>query len=72
MFVLISMLGINNDHIEAATMTPEAKPKSVFCKRSGIFSFMKKTKAAPIVVPKKGMSSVKRIPFILAKVRNIF
>ncbi len=66
------MLGINSDQIDAATITPEAKPKSVFCKRSGIFSFMKKTKAAPIIVPKKGISSVKRIPFMFAKVRNIF
>ena len=38
----------------AATITPLANPKSVFCSRSGISFFIKKTKADPSIVPSKG------------------
>ena len=37
-------------------MTPEAKPNNDFCRRTDISSFMKKTKAAPSIVPSKGIS----------------
>ena len=42
---------------EAATMTPEANPSSDFCTRGDISSFIRKTKAAPSMVPSRGMSS---------------
>ena len=51
----VSMAGISNDHTEVATITPEAKPNSVFCTRGDRSSFMKKTNAAPSMVPKRGM-----------------
>ena len=46
----------------AATITPLANPNSVFCSRSGISFFMKKTNADPSMVPNKGSS----IPIITA------
>ena len=52
----ISMAGISSDHTEAATITPEANPNSVFCTRGDKSSFMKKTNAAPSMVPNRGMS----------------
>ena len=39
--------GISSDHTLAATITPLAKPNSVFCSRSGISFLMKKTNADP-------------------------
>ena len=48
---------MSSDHIDAATITPEAKPKSDFCNRGDISSFMKKTNAAPSIVPKRGTNS---------------
>ena len=51
----MSMPGMSRDHTEAATMTPEAKPKSDFCTFGGILSFMKNTKAEPATVPINGM-----------------
>ena len=44
------MDGINNDHTDAATITPEAKPNNDFCKRGDISSFIRKTNAAPTPV----------------------
>ena len=55
----MSMAGMRRDHTEAATMTPEANPKSTFWTRGGILSLrIRKTQAAPSVVPKNGI----RIP----------
>ena len=55
----ISIAGMSNDQTDAATITPEAKPNSVFCTRGDKPSFMKKTNAAPSMVPKRGMSKPK-------------
>ena len=38
----ISIAGMSNDHTDAATITPEAKPNSDFCTRTYISSFIKK------------------------------
>ena len=53
----MSIAGISSDHTEAATITPEAKPNNVFCRRGDISSFMKNTKAEPSMVPSRGMNS---------------
>ena len=63
MFSHIFMLGISNDHTEAAIMTPEAKPNSAFCTRGAMSFFIKKTKAEPKTVPNKGMRSPINIIF---------
>ena len=63
----ISMPGMSRDHTDAATMTPEAKPKSIFCIRTGISFFMKKTNADPIAVPARGMSRPVKIASISYK-----
>jgi len=64
------MAGINSDHTEAATITPEAKPRSDFCTRGDISSFMKNTKAEPSIVPNNGISSPKTI-FVIAMQRYV-
>ena len=51
-----SMAGISRLQMEAATMTPEAKPVSPRCTRSPRPFFRKKTQAAPREVPAKGRS----------------
>ena len=53
----ISIAGMSNDHTDAATITPEAKPNSDFCTRADISSFIKKTNAEPSIVPSSGISS---------------
>ena len=53
----ISMAGISSDHTDAATITPEAKPSSAFCKRTDISPRMKNTKAEPSIVPSRGIRS---------------
>ena len=60
----ISIPGISRDHTEAATITPDAKPSSIFCTSSGIAFFIKKTKPAPSVVPRKGIKRANRVLFI--------
>ena len=52
-----SIAGMRSDHTEAATITPEAKPNNDFWRRGDISSFIKKTKAAPNIVPSRGMRS---------------
>ena len=54
---LISIAGMSNDHTDAATITPEAKPNSDFCSRMDISSFIKNTKAEPSIVPNSGIRS---------------
>ena len=50
----ISIEGSSSDHTLAATITPDAKPSSVFCSRSGMSFFMKKTNDDPSMVPANG------------------
>ena len=54
---VISIDGISSDHTLAATITPLAKPSSVFCRRSGISFRMKKTNADPSIVPARGSNN---------------
>ena len=54
------MAGISRLHTEAATITPAAKPVRLFCTFSLMLPFMKKTQAAPRLVPKNGI----RIPAV--------
>ena len=51
-----SMAGISRLHTDAATMTPAAKPVRLRWSRSPSARFMKKTQAAPSVVPRKGIA----------------
>ena len=44
-------------HTDAVTITPEAKPKSVFCSLTDISSFIKNTKAEPSIVSSSGINS---------------
>ena len=53
----ICIAGISSDQTDAATITPDAKPRSDFCTHGEISSFMKKTNAAPSIVPSSGISS---------------
>ena len=53
-----SIAGIRRLQIDAATITPAANPARQRCTRFPRLFFMKRTQAAPIVVPKKGI----RIP----------
>ena len=52
----ISIDGINSDHTDAATITPDAKPNNVFCSLADISPFMKNTKAEPSIVPSNGIN----------------
>ena len=62
----ISIAGMSNDHTDAATITPDAKPSRDFCRRSGISPFIKKTKAEPSMVPMSGMSSPRASDVIMS------
>jgi hypothetical protein len=53
----MSIAGINSDHTDAATMTPEAKPSKNFCNNSDISSFIRKTNADPSIVPSNGINN---------------
>ena len=59
------MEGMSSDHTEAATITPEAKPNSDFCKRGDMSFFMKKTNEAPNIVPNNGINSPTVIPMTI-------
>ena len=61
----ISMEGMSSDHTEAATITPDAKPNSVFCKRGDMSFFIKKTNEAPNIVPNNGISNPTVIPMTI-------
>ena len=58
-----------SDQTEAATITPEAKPNRIFCNIGGMSRFMKKTKADPRAVPRKGIRRAVSTEFILTKIR---
>jgi hypothetical protein len=53
-----SMDGMSSDHIEAATITPDANPSNDFCKAADISFFIRKTSAEPVMVPIKGMNKI--------------
>ena len=53
----ISIAGISSDHTDAATITPDANPKSIFWNNSGISFFIKNTNADPKTVPANGIKS---------------
>jgi hypothetical protein len=59
------MAGMSNDHTEAAIITPEAKPNSDFCNLGDMSFFMKKTKAAPSMVPNKGINKPIAVPIMV-------
>lgn len=52
----ISIDGMMSDHIDAATITPEAKPSNAFCRRAGISLRIKNTNPEPKTVPKSGIN----------------
>jgi len=60
-----SMAGINKLQIDAATITPAAKPARARCTRSPRDFFIKNTQAAPSVVPKKGIMIPKKVSICL-------
>ena len=60
----ISIDGMISDHIEAATITPEAKPNKAFCNRAGISLRMKNTNPEPKTVPKSGIKRPNIVPVI--------
>ena len=62
----ISIAGMSNDHTDAATITPDAKPNNVFCNRADISSFMNKTKAEPSIVPNSGTRSPMIIVIVIS------
>ena len=45
-------------------MAPAAKPSRIFCNSSGMAFFMKKTKADPSAVPRKGIRRAINTAFI--------
>lgn len=49
--------GIKSDQTDAATITPDANPKSVFWMIGFNSFFKKKTQAAPAVVPTNGIKT---------------
>ena len=44
-----------SDHTDAATITPEVKPSSIFCSSAGMSRFIKNTKPDPRAVPRNGI-----------------
>ena len=53
----ISMAGLRSDHTEAAIITPDANPRSIFSILCPITFRMQNTIAEPSVVPAKGINS---------------
>ena len=71
----ISIDGIIKDHIEAASITPDAKPNSNFSTFEFILFFIKNTIAEPSVVPKKGIAKpvtkfIKSPPYLFVSIIN--
>jgi len=60
-----SMAGINKLQIDAATITPAAKPARARCTRSPRDLFIKNTQAAPSAVPKKGIMIPRKVSICL-------
>ena len=63
---VISIDGINNDHTDAAIITPDANPNKIFSTFLFISFFIKNTIAAPSVVPINGITKPKNICIILS------
>ena len=59
------MAGMSNDQTEAAIITPDAKPNSDFRNLGDMSFFMKKTKAAPSMVPNKGINKPMAVPIMV-------
>ena len=57
----ISIDGISKDHIDAATITPAAKPSKIFSIFSFIFFRIRKTIPDPKVVPINGIIKPKKV-----------
>ncbi len=73
MIEAISIAGISNDHTEAATITPDAKPSNDFCRRADISPRMKNTKAEPSIVPSSGINNpIINVIFIVCKGKTIY
>lgn len=53
-----SIAGMTNDHTEAATMTPAAKPSNALCRRCDTLCRAKSTVEAPMTVPTSGARSI--------------
>ena len=53
--------GIKSDQTDAATITPDANPKSVFWMIGFNSFFKKKTQAAPAVVPTNGIKTPRSV-----------
>ena len=60
-----SMAGISKLQMDAATITPAAKPARERCTRSPRDFFIKNTQAAPSVVPKKGIMIPRKVSICL-------
>ena len=60
-----SIAGISNDHTEAATITPEAKPSSVLRICFAWLSLTNSTAEEPNIVPAKGNRSSGSISIVL-------
>ena len=68
----ISIAGISNDHTEAATITPDAKPNSDFCNRTDISSRIKNTNAEPSIVPNSGINSPMMNVVVIIEYKDIW
>ena len=60
-----SMAGISKLQMDAATITPAAKPARARCTRSPRDFFIKNTQAAPSAVPKKGIMIPRKVSICL-------
>ena len=49
--------GMSSDHTDAATITPEAKPRRMLRVRAANLSLRNSTDAEPIIVPTKGINN---------------
>lgn len=57
---------MSSDQIDAAIITPAAKPKSSFSTHAGIFLRIKNTIAEPSVVPMNGMISPQKTSILIS------
>ena len=60
-----SIAGISRLQIDAATITPAAKPASERCTKSPSDFFIKNTHAAPSIVPRNGISIPRKVSICL-------
>ena len=67
-----SIAGISKLQIDAATITPAAKPASERCTKSPSDFFIKNTHAAPSVVPRNGISIPRKVSKLLHRLFVVF